>query len=105
MARSWSPRSDKKDRVLDREPEETENYGLSSLGCQALKNLLRELSDNIKPSLYAGDLAGIGPLKLQLKPDATAVRGKQRDNVLHRRELMTRNVQELLKLTFLKKVS
>lgn len=67
--------------------------------------MMQEFSDSIKLKLDAGNPAGIEPLKITLKPDATPIRAKQRRCPYLKRESMIRYVRELLKLGCVKKVS
>lgn len=93
------------DRVLKIRLEQAKNHGLSPSGCHNFEKLLREFSNNIKLKLDSGEPADIEPLKVQLKPDAMPIRAKQPRYPQPKREFVTRYVQQLLKVGFVKKVS
>lgn len=94
-----------KEKILQGKLKEAKEHGLSESGCEELEGLLREFSDTIKLKLDVGEPADIEPLKIALQPDAKPIRAKQRRYPQPKRAFLTRYVQELLKLGFVKHVS
>jgi len=78
---------------------------MSIEGQAALRALLIEFDDVIKLKLDAGEPADIAPMKVNLKHDAVPVRAKQRRYPPEKKEFMTKYVQQLLKLGFVKKAT
>lgn len=116
---AWNANLDNKDTsCLDLGPEdpkenenalmakikETRDQGLSATGCKDVKTLFREFGDAVELNLDAGQLAKIGPLRIELKPDAVLVRAMRQYYPQLRREFRSEYICELLKFGLVKKV-
>lgn len=91
-----------KRKVLDRKVEEARKNGMTEKGCEALKALLIEFEDVVKLKLDAGPPGNIELLRVNLKPDATSIRAKQHRYPEPKKRFMTKYVQQLLNLGFVK---
>ena len=94
-----------KEIVLNQKISEAREKGISGKGATSLEELLREYDDVIKLKLDCGKPADIEPLRINLKPGASLFRAKQRRYPAPKREFMTRDVRELVKLGFVKKAT
>lgn len=94
-----------KRKVLQKKIDEALAQGMSSKGLEELKTLLNEFGDVIKTKLGEGKPANIPPMRVNLKPNSIPVRSKQRRYHPKKKEFLTRYVNQLLKLGFVKKSS